>query len=310
MARRVAFIAPLSGGEGVVAGPMLEAAQRGAGELAVEALDDHRDPDEAAALVERLAADERVIGVVGPKNSGSAAGAAPLAAAGGLPLLLPAATADDLCVPGGTVFRLCARDRETAAAAVRLCAALGVTRLAVQADGTAYGYNLAAAVTAAAGELLAGLGQAQAIFHAMGEVEQAEAIRAIRADGFDGLLLGAEGGPGAPLAELAGPAGEGAYQLYPGAAAPGATAVYAAEAEDAARALAASAGPDRAATLANLRTLDLPGVSGRLAFDALGERRAVQVTVWRLLGGRAVPVEGWDGAGHAGGDQPARSGLG
>ncbi len=299
--RSIGFVAPLSSGEAVVAVPMLEAARRGAaraaGErglrVAVVELDDEREPDRAAELVRRLAADPEVIGVVGPKNSGCARAAIPVARRAELPLLLPAATADDLCQLGeGWAFRLCATDSATATAAAALCRRLGVGRLAVIPDTTPYGIGLAdgvrRAATAVGLEVTARLDGAGAAFHAMGEVEQAEAIRAARAAGFSGVLLGAEGGPGAALPALAGPAAEGAFQLYagapvagpPAAGAPvagpravgapvlGATAVgapvagapvagsgtvYAAEAEDAARLLV-----EAAATAAGARGFASP----------------------------------------------------
>jgi hypothetical protein len=142
------------------------------------------------------------------------------------------------------VFRLCATDSATSAAAAGLCRRLGIGRLAVIADATAYGIGLAERVGRAAleagVEVTVGLGGAAAVFHAMGEVEQAEAIRAARAAGFAGALLGAEGGPGAALAALAGPAAEGAWQLSAGTPAASAATVYAAEAEDAAHLLASA----------------------------------------------------------------------
>jgi ABC-type branched-subunit amino acid transport system substrate-binding protein len=309
-------VAPLTSGEAVVAVPMLEAARRAAaleaerhgGRVEVLALDDAREPELAAELVGRLAADARVIGVVGPKNSGSARAAIPVARRAGLPLLLPAATADDLCRLGdGWAFRLCATDQATAAAAVALCRRLGVARLAVVADATAYGIGLAESVrraAAAAGiEVTAGLDGAGAVFHAMGEVEQAEAIQAVRGARFEGLLLGAEGGPGAALATLAGPAAEGAWQLYAGAPAAGTSTVYAAEAEDAGRLLVAAAAaaagsgaprpPSRHAVRAALASMRLDGASGPIAFTPTGERHHATVSLWRIHGGASVPAGGW-----------------
>ncbi len=318
----VGFVAPLSSGEAVVAVPMLEAVIRGAAAgsgvarrlgatVEVRPLDDDRDPARAAELVGRLAADPSVIGVVGPKNSGCARAAIPVARAAGLPLLLPAATADDLCrLGGGWVFRLCATDGATAEAAAALCLRLGVGRLAVIADATPYGAGLAAAVAEAAraagievGERLDGR---EAGFHAMGEVEQAEGIRAARAAGFQGALIGAEGGPGAELPALAGPAAEGAFELYAGAPAPGAATVYAAEAEDAARLLVEAAAAslsgsapgggqvDRERLRAALAGWELDGRSGRVAFTAAGERRDAAVSLWRVRSGTSA-AEGAEG---------------
>ena len=333
----IGFVAPLSSGEAVVAVPMLEAVRRGAASAAgaarrcgasveVLALDDRRDPERAAELVGRLAPDPSVIGVVGPKNSGCARAAIPVARAAGLPLLLPAATADDLCRLGaGWVFRLCATDAATADAAAALCLRLGVARLAVIADATPYGAGLAAGVGRAALalgiEVRERLDGCAAVFHAMGEVEQAEAIRAARAAGFEGALLGAEGGPGAELPTLSGPAAEGAFELYAGAPAAGATTVYAAEAEDAARLLVEAAAaaaathaparpggapppppaggdgraagptrgaPDRGRLRAALAAAEAEGASGRVAFTRAGERRDAAVSLWRVRSGTSV----------------------
>ena len=180
----IGFVAPLSSGEAVVAVPMLEAVRRGAARAAGERglrvgvvdLDDEREPDRAAELVRRLALDPRVIGVVGPKNSGCARAAIPVARRAELPLLLAAATADDLCQVGeGWAFRLCATDSATAAAAATLCRRLGIRRLALIADTTPYGIGLADGVRRAAAaigiEVTASLDGAGAAFHAMGEVE-------------------------------------------------------------------------------------------------------------------------------------------
>ena len=114
------------------------------------AIDDARDPDRAGAAIRSLIAAPGCIGVVGPKNSGSALAAAPIAAAAGLPLVLPCATADRLTADAGTTFRLCAPDRATAAAAVDLAIEVGIDTLAVLADDTDYGRHLATTLRAAA----------------------------------------------------------------------------------------------------------------------------------------------------------------
>lgn len=88
--------------------------------IEVLALDDHRDPIVAARLIDHVGEDADVIGVVGPKNSGSAWAAMGPATSAALPLLLPAATADDLTGSGAALLRLCARDRATAAATIEV----------------------------------------------------------------------------------------------------------------------------------------------------------------------------------------------
>jgi branched-chain amino acid transport system substrate-binding protein len=317
--RVIGFVAPLGGPEGVVARPMLEAAREGAaGRAEVLAIDDGRDPARAARAVADLAADRRCVGVVGPKNSGSVSAAAPIAAAAGLPLVLPCATNDDL-TGVGVVFRLCATDSATAAAAVALVVREGLEPLAVLADDTAYGRGLAAAVRTAASRAgvavaddpshrksggavtdgavrRAGVAvadgsshrRAGAVFLAMGEVEQAEQMRVLRAAGCEAAFVSAEGGPGAPLPDLAGPAADGAWLLYPGTVTDDRH-VYAAEAHDAAH-LLATAGADRAAVRAALASgVGFAGRTGAIAFDRRGERIGATVTRYRVRSGAAVP---------------------
>src|SRR6478752_478941 len=169
----IGVVAPFSTEEAVVAAPMLAAVEEVVAAIdpgvRVLARDDARDPERAAAVVAELLAMPGCLGLVGPKNSGSALVAAPLAAAAGLALVLPCATADQLTASGAPVFRLCAPDRATAATAVALAA------------DTAYGQGLAAAVADAARSV--GLAthttlDATAVaFLAMGEVEQAVLMR-------------------------------------------------------------------------------------------------------------------------------------
>lgn len=252
----------------------------------VVALDDGRVPDRAVAAVESLIATAGCLGVVGPKNSGSAIAAAPIAAAAGLPLVLPCATSDQLTADGGVVFRLCAADRTTAAAAVELAIDLGVATLAVRTDDTEYGRNLAAAVDAAAAKR--GLrtrpdeADSDAAFLAMGEVEQAALMIDLRASGYRGHFLSAEGGPRAPLPQLAGSAAEGAWLLYPGRPVAG-RGVYAAEAADAARVLLAAAEGGLAAIRANV----VEGETGTIRFTSSGEREGASVSRYRVVDGAA-----------------------
>jgi ABC-type branched-subunit amino acid transport system substrate-binding protein len=302
----IAVIGPLSAAERIVAQPMLTAVRAAVhragpvfgGRVAVRELDDGRDPELALRLVERCIDDPDVIGVVGPKNSGSALAAQDLACAAGLPLLLPAATADRLA-GHGTTLRMCAPDAATAAAAVRLATGLRVQRLWVESDDTAYGQRLADAVRAEAdrsgGTPATTIEEADAAFLAMGEVEQSARMIALRDQGYRGQLIGAEGGPGAPIAELAGPAGDGSWQLYPGTHAAGHRYVYTAEAGAAATALlrAFDATGDRTEIATWLRRRDREVIAselGPLWFDADGERTGASVSLWQVESGRSRPV--------------------
>jgi ABC-type branched-subunit amino acid transport system substrate-binding protein len=283
-------IAPFSTEEAVVAGPLLAAVEEvvaaSSTSVRVVACDDGREPARAADAVGGLIAGGGCIGVVGPKNGGSALAAAPVAGAAGLPLVLPCATADELTSEGGVVFRLCAPDSATAAAAVALAVELAVQRLAVIPDDTAYGQGLARVISAAAGP--AGIsvsGSADgtsAAFLAMGEVEQAVLMQSLRRDGYDGVFLSAEGGPGAPVVELAAGAAEGAFLLYPGTPVEGRS-VYTAEAADAARVLLAAAGGGANA----IRTTAVDGETGPIRFSATGEREGLKVARYQVVDGHA-----------------------
>jgi branched-chain amino acid transport system substrate-binding protein len=285
----IGVVAPFSTDESIVALPLLAAVEEvvaaSGRPVRVIASDDGRDPARAADAVAAIIAEPGCIGVVGPKNSGCALAAAPLAAAAGVPLVLPCATADGLTGDGGVIFRLCAPDRATAAAAVALAAELGVSRLAVIADETAYGQGLAGAVAAAAGTGIAVVGEgsdADAAFLAMGEVEQAVVMAKLRGAGFDGALISAEGGPGAPIATLAGAHAEGAWLLYPGVPVEGRS-VYAAEAADAARILLA-AGIGGAAAI---RAGRFDGETGVIHFAPDGERDGAVISRYRVVDGEA-----------------------
>lgn len=302
----IAVIGPLGGPEAVVAQPMLTAVRAAVqaagpafgGRVAVREFDDQRDPALAERLVQRCIGDPDVIGVVGPKNSGCALAVQEVACAAGLPLLLPAATAEHLSGPG-TSLRLCASDTATATAAARLATGLGVRSLWVEGDATAYGQRLASAVRAAVHRTRMPLAitpdGADAAFLAMGEVEQAERMLTLRSNGYIGQLIGAEGGPGAPIAALAGEAAEGGWQLYPGTHAPGHRHVYTAEAAAAATALlrAYDATGDRTEIATWLRRRDREVIGselGPLWFDADGDRVGTSVGLWRIEGGRSTPV--------------------
>jgi ABC-type branched-subunit amino acid transport system substrate-binding protein len=284
----IGVVAPFSTEEAIVAGPLLAAVDEVVGAsgqpVRVIARDDGRDPSRAAEAVAAILAEPGCIGLVGPKNSGSALAAALLATAAGLPLVLPCATADELTTEGGVIFRMCAPDTLTATAAIELVVELGVGRLAVLADETAYGQGLAGTVRAAAEEagveIAEGPAGAGAAFLAMGEVEQAGLMGELRSGGYEGALISAEGGPNAPIAALAGPAAEGTWLLYPGVPVAGRS-VYAAEAADATRILLAtgSGGP------AAIRDGSFDGETGTIRFTATGERVGAVVSRYRVTDG-------------------------
>jgi branched-chain amino acid transport system substrate-binding protein len=141
------------------------------------------------------------------------------------------------------------------------------------------------------------------------EIESSKLMKALREAGVNALVISSEGGPDNPLARLAGPAGEGSIHTYAGAdplATPasralvercraefGETPSYMAECYDAVSVIA-SALQQGAATRAEVRnaiaSTDLEGVGGRIRFDAHGERLDAPVSLWRVAGGRMVPL--------------------
>ncbi len=247
---RIGFAAPLSGDQALVGVPMARCAElalehaRRAGWLgipvALEPVDDRADPATAAAAARAFAADPAVVGVVGHKNSGPSAAAAPVYHAAGLAQLTPSSTRPDLSRRGyRTFFRLCAHDGVQGAAAARAAVRrLGARRLAVVHDGTGYGRPLARAFAAAAraqGAVVLGtvrlspgagshpraaerLGRLrpELVFFALTEIDSAALTRDLRAAGVRALLLGTDGGPDSRYPALAGAAGEGVYHTYAG----------------------------------------------------------------------------------------------
>ena len=309
----IAVMAPFGTAEAIVADPMFTAVVTAANqavalrsiELQILRIDDGRIPDRAIDAFMTLIEDPTLVGVIGPKNSGTALAVAPFAASSSIPLLLPCATADNLCAYE-TVWRMCATDTQTAAAAVRLALELDTRRLIILADDTSYGQNLAAVISHGADthEIINTVTHPDngdsfetwdTVFLAMGEVEQAQQLRTLRRAGFLGHTIGAEGGPRAPLPDLAGAAAEGHWLLYAGAPGVSDATVYAAEAADGATTLvqAAIATPDptdRLARLTSIRTTHFQGRSGEVRFLPSGERHGARVSTYRVRNGVCIPM--------------------
>ena len=102
----------------------------------------------------RLAARHpHVVGVIGTLDSGCARAALPTLARGGLPLVSPLNTADDLTPRRAGVARLSATDSAQAAAAARYLEGAGARRVAALSDGTPRGDVFRAAFARAAGQI-------------------------------------------------------------------------------------------------------------------------------------------------------------
>ena len=280
----IGVVAPFSTEEAIVAGPLLAAVE--AGRRRVRPVR-HRDRPRrrarslrAAEAVAAILAEPGCLGVVGPKNSGCALVAAPLAAAAGVPLVLPCATADELT--GERRRRLPAlRARPLdRCSAVELAAELGVERLAVLADDTAYGQGLARTVAPQpmlrASRSPMRLDGSDAAFLAMGEVEQAVLMGELRtaASPVSSSRRRVDRRPDRRprrrrrrrrLAALSRRPIDG-------------RSVYAAEAADAARILLATGlgGPEA------IRAGTFDGETGRIRFTSDGEREGAVVSRYRV----------------------------
>lgn len=115
------------------------------------------DPNLGAQNVRTFGSDPRVMGVVGPGNSGVAFSEAPIASSAGLPLISPEVT--DPCLTKGqycnppnppeqqvqanTFFRLVGNDIAQATADALLAKSLGISTVCIVDDGEVYGEELA-----------------------------------------------------------------------------------------------------------------------------------------------------------------------
>jgi branched-chain amino acid transport system substrate-binding protein len=140
------------------------------------------------------------------------------------------------------------------------------------------------------------------IYCALTEIEASALARQMRATGLAVTVIATDGGPESKLLALAGPAAEGSYHTYAGAVLEpsrarvfveeferrfgGPVPPYGGEAYDAANVLIAAlnraARPDRAAVAAAVAATDLDGVTGRIRFEPNGERRDLNMTVWKV----------------------------
>ncbi|MBV1850392.1 branched-chain amino acid ABC transporter substrate-binding protein [Catellatospora tritici] len=112
--------------------------------------DSQADPKQAPALAQRLVADPRIVGVIGPAFSGESEAAGPLLAQGGVPILTTSATRTNLSLRGWATFhRLLGNDAAQGPAAARyIDAVLRGRKVFVIDDGGAYGQGLADEVAA------------------------------------------------------------------------------------------------------------------------------------------------------------------
>ena len=109
--------------------------------------DDGADPKQGTAVAQKLC-DAKVNGVVGHLNSGTTIPASKVYNDCGLPMVTGAATNPALTKPGyKTTFRIIANDNALGAALADEAKAMGLKRVAVIDDRTAYGQGLAEVFT-------------------------------------------------------------------------------------------------------------------------------------------------------------------
>jgi branched-chain amino acid transport system substrate-binding protein len=247
---KIGFAAPFTGDQAIVGVPMRQCAELAIAQanergdlpftLILRAEDDRADPATAVTVARRFVTDPTVIGVVGHKNSGPSAAAAPIYNAAGLPQIAPSSTNPQLSRRGyRTFFRLCAHDAIQGMVAAQFAVrTLGARRIAVIHDRTDYGRPLAEVVQATIREegaevalfegitergqdfreTVARIQQASAdlVYFALTEIEASILARQLREAGVTATLFGTDGSQESKFVPLAGPAAEGAYQTYAG----------------------------------------------------------------------------------------------
>jgi branched-chain amino acid transport system substrate-binding protein len=247
---KIGFAAPFSGDQAIVGVPMRQCAELAIQqaneradlpfEVALQAEDDRADPVQAEVVAHRLVADPAVIGVVGHKNSGPSAAAAPIYHAAGLTQIAPSSTNPQVSRQGyKTFFRLCAHDGVQGRVAARYAVRnLGIKRAAIIHDQTDYGHPLAQVVRATIGHekaevvLFEGITEGATdfgptaarirrlspdlIYFALTEIESSILARQLQAAGIEAVLFGTDGSRESQFLPLAGEAAEGVYQTYAG----------------------------------------------------------------------------------------------
>ena len=298
-------------------------------ELVVE--DDQADPKTGTLVAQRLV-DRGIRGMVGHFNSGVTIPASRVYHDAGIPQLSVSTNPKYTRQGYKTAFRVMADDdKQGSGLGEYTVRRLGLKRLAVIDDRTAYGQGLAdafaAAAKAAGGEVLRReyvsdkdfdfravltllkASKPEAIFFAGYDAQAGPLARQMRELGLKALLLGGETINTAKFLELAGPAAEGHIASTPGSALskrPQGNAfaeryrqrfkqpigLYAPYFYDSVMVLAAAmqkaASPDPAKYLAELRRIRHAGITADIEFDANGDLKASQLSIFRVQGGKWV----------------------
>jgi len=242
---RLGFAAPLTGaqshhGEDMRNGVTLAIEEANAAALVIGgrpvhfellAEDDQADPAKATLVAQKLV-DAGIRGMLGHFNSGTSIPAAAVYAQAGIPQLAMATAPAYTAQGHHTAFRMMTSDVQQGAALGRFAvAALGLKRIAVVDDRSAYGQGLAeqfsVAVRAAGGEVVASeftsdratdfgailtaikRARPEAVFFGGADAQAAPMARQMRQLGLTARLLGGEMIRSPAFLSLAGAAGEG-----------------------------------------------------------------------------------------------------
>jgi len=242
---KIAFAAPLTGDQSVVAIPMLRVVEMAVEELKpvkiqvnVVGFDDLAEPGEAVKTAREIAADRDIVAVIGNKNSATLEVAGSVYEKNGLSFITASATNNGLSGKNWKgFFRLCANDKTQAQVAARFAYNdLKLRNLCMVHDETSYGMplghefkrfieklgaevNMVKLVTCGTTDVKkivrdikeSGL---EGVYFALTEIESSIMAREMLAQNAPQIILGTDGSPGSKFPELAGDAAEGAYMTY------------------------------------------------------------------------------------------------
>jgi branched-chain amino acid transport system substrate-binding protein len=208
-------------------------------EIEVVVEDTQGTPEQGAAVANKFAADEKMVGVVGHTFSGSTEVAIPIYDDAGIVMMSPSATNPTLVEIGSDVFnRVAFTDAmQGQFAAEYIYNTLGIKKAAVMHDGGAYGQGLAEIMAAAfedlGGEVVASeavtpgetdysaplaaiaAAEPELIYYGGYDADAAVLVSQMEAAGLEGAkFFGCDGTYGVKYIELAGDASEGTFSTY------------------------------------------------------------------------------------------------
>jgi branched-chain amino acid transport system substrate-binding protein len=288
--------------------------------------DSQGSPDQAPQLARSAVGDASVVGIVGPAFSGESKAANPIFNEAVLPIVTPSATNAQLQTNGWTIFhRMLANDAVQGPGIGKYISdTLKASKVFVIDDASEYGKGLADQVKQTLGSKVVGsdtidtkasdysstvtkvkAASPDAVFFG-GYYSQAGPLSKQLRDGgvTSAALVFGDGVLDKKYVELSGSGGEGAVITCPCAPAPDAFAsaykakfntdpgTYAPEAYDSALAMltAIAAGKvTRADINTYLKTIDVPGLTKQIKFDAQGETAAKNTYVYKVGGGKITP---------------------